>query len=121
MSLTKDELNNHSLQASPTVNPVLTWDQLKNLGIQLVKKGKAAELLDISPETLKKYRLQKGSTLIAGIHYVVLNSRTIRYNASLLIDWFLNWNAPEQHQKTIAAFLASLPANQPVKRGRRKA
>ncbi len=88
-------------------------------GLQLVNKHKAADLLGVSPETLKKYRLQKDSTLIEGIHYHVWNSRVVRYNAALLVDWGLNRNNPEAHQKTIAAYLAALPCNQPKKRGRR--
>lgn len=35
-------------------------------GLQLVNKHKAADLLGVSPETLKKYPLQEDSTLIEG-------------------------------------------------------
>ncbi|MBL1174136.1 hypothetical protein [Pantanalinema sp. GBBB05] len=85
----------------------------------LVNKHQAARILGISPETLKKYRLAKGSTLVQGIHYYVWNSRVVRYNASLLADWGLNRHNPDAHQKAIELYLASLPANQPKKRGRR--
>jgi hypothetical protein len=61
--------------ASPAIsNPVLS------AGFELVNKHKAAQALAVSPETLKKYRLQADSTLIPDIHYHVWNSRTIRYN-----------------------------------------
>lgn len=84
----------------------------------LINKHKAAEILGISPETLKKYRLDKNSTLIQGIHYHVWNSRVVRYNAALIADWGLNRNDPLAHQQTIEVYLASLPANQ-LRRGRR--
>lgn len=87
-------------------------------GFQLVNKHKAAAILGVSPETLKKYRLQEGSTLIEGLHYHIWNSRVVRYNAVLIADWGLNRNNPEAHQRTIDAYLASLPSNQ-RKRGRR--
>jgi hypothetical protein len=87
--------------------------------LQLVNKHKAAEILGVSPETLKKYRLQKDSTLIKGIHYYIWNPRVVKYNAALIADWGVNRDNPEAHQRTIEAFLASLPSNQPKKRGRR--
>lgn len=86
---------------------------------KLIDKHEAAAMLRISPDTLKRYRLQEGSTLVEGIHYFTWNSRVIRYNAALLTDWALNRNNPTAHQKAIEDFLASLPANQPKKRGRR--
>jgi hypothetical protein len=86
--------------------------------VKLGGKREAARILGISPETLKKYRLQEGSSLISGIHYHVWNSRTIRYNLELLADWGLNRNSPEVHQRTIELYLASLVTNQ-NKRGKR--
>lgn len=87
-------------------------------GFRLVDKHQAAAILSVSPETLKKYRLQENSPLIEGIHYFVWNSRVIRYNPSLLADWAIHRNNPGAHQKAIEAYLASLPCNQPKKRGR---
>lgn len=78
---------------------------------KLVSKHEAAAILGVSPETLKKYRRQEQSTLIAGIHYHVWNSRVIRYNPFLLKDWGLNRNNPNAHRKTIEAYLKSLPSN----------
>lgn len=86
----------------------------------LVDKHAAAALLGISPETLKKYRLQSGSTLIEGVHYHVWNSRTIRYNPDLIKDWGMHRNDPVAHQHAIEQHLSSLACNRPKKR-RRKA
>lgn len=86
--------------------------------IKLGTKHEAAAILGISPETLKRYRLQKNSPLIPGIHYFVWNSRTIRYNLDLIADWGLHRNDPIAHQQAIEQFLASLPVNQSKKRGR---
>ncbi|XGV98785.1 MAG: hypothetical protein ACAF41_07565 [Leptolyngbya sp. BL-A-14] len=86
---------------------------------RLVNKHEASAVLGISPETLKKYRLQANSTLIEGIHYHVWNARVVKYNAALIADWGLNRNNPEAHKRAIEAYLASLPSNQPKKRGRR--
>lgn len=86
---------------------------------RLVNKHEAADILGVSPETLKKYRLQKNSTLCKGIHYHVWNSRVIRYNPVLLADWGVHRHDPEAHRQAIEAYLASLACNQPKKRGRR--
>lgn len=93
-------------------NDTLSWTGT------LVTKHEAAQILGISPETLKKYRLQPGSTLIEGVHYHIWNSRVIRYNPALIADWGLNRNNPTAHQRAIEAYLASLPSNQ-SKRGRK--
>ena len=76
--------------------------------IKLIDKHKAAEILGISPSTLKKYRLDKDSTLIENVHYYVLNSRTIRYNALLIADWAVNRHNPLAHQRAIESFLRDL-------------
>lgn len=87
-------------------------------GLRLVNKYEAARILGVSPETLKKYRLQPDSPLIEGIHYHVWNARTIRYNPDLIADWGVNRTQPEQHQRAIEAYLASMLSNQ-RKRGRK--
>lgn len=51
-------------------------------------KYDAAELTCLSTHTLKKYRLN--GKLIKGIHYVKLNSRTIRYHRPSLQTWMNN-------------------------------
>lgn len=104
-------------QSADTLKPVKSERQSNRCttgmpGIRLVNKYEVAAILGISPETLKKYRLQDNSPLIEGIHYHAWNSRTIRYNPELMADWALNRNNPQQHQRTIEAYLASLPCNQ---------
>lgn len=86
---------------------------------RLVDKNEAAKILGISPDTLKRYRLQPDSTLIAGIHYHVWNSRTIRYNPALIADWGIHRNNPAAHQRAVDKYLSKLPVNQPQTRGRR--
>jgi hypothetical protein len=80
---------------------------------RLVNKHEAADLIGVSPETLKKYRLQEDSTLIEGIHYHVWNSRTIRYNALLMADWGLHRNnpAPPINRRLMPIWLACLVTN----------
>jgi len=85
------------------------------MDINLLSKHEMAKLLGIHPETLKEYRKE----LIEGVHYFKPNSRVIRYNRDLLLHWFANRKNPDVHQKVIALYLASLPENQPLKRGRK--
>ena len=81
-----------------------------------INKHSASALLDISVHTLKSYRILYWQS---GIHYQYLNSRTIRYNRELIIDWMANISYPEAHQRAIQAYLASLPSNQTKKRDRK--
>jgi hypothetical protein len=74
---------------------------------QFGTKRAAAKLLGLSPETLKKYRLHD-KTLVEGIHWIKLNSRTIRYNLPLLADWLQNRHNPAAHQKAIEQYLSAL-------------
>ena len=96
-------------------------EALAGAGLRLVTKHEAADMLAMSHETLKKLRLRPDSPLIRNVHYFKLNSRTIRYNAPLLMDWAINRDNPAVHQRTIEQFLAATPANQPKKRGRKPA
>ncbi|WP_204136982.1 hypothetical protein [Halomicronema sp. CCY15110] len=84
---------------------------------QFGTKHQAAELIGLSPETLKKYRL-KDKILIEDIHWVKLNRRTIRYNLPLLADWLANRNDPQAHQKAIEQYQRSLLSNQKRRPGR---
>jgi hypothetical protein len=81
-----------------------------------LNKHTAAALLGISSHTLKSYRKLYWEY---GIHYQRYNSRTIRYNRELILDWVANRSSPECHQRAIEAYLASLPSNQPKTRGRK--
>lgn len=49
-----------------------------------ISKKKATEALDLSGETLKRYRLQ--GEWIEGVHWVRINSRCVRYNLELIQD-----------------------------------
>ena len=85
--------------------------------VTFVGKREAERLTGLSYETLKKYRLS--GLLLEGIHWIKLNSRVVRYNALLLLDWIQNRNDPQAHQRAIDAYQASLISNQPKGRGRR--
>lgn len=82
-----------------------------------VDKHQASRITGLSPDTLKTYRLSQ--KLLEGVHYVALNSRTIRYNAPLLESFIQHGGlqSPE-HQRDIDAYLQSLNSNQPKRRGR---
>jgi CHAD domain-containing protein len=71
-----------------------------------VSKKKAIEALDLSGETLKRYRLH--GEWIEGIHWVRINSRCVRYNLELIQDWCSNRNDPITHMRAIEAYKASL-------------
>ncbi|MBE9087188.1 hypothetical protein IQ278_34710 [Tolypothrix sp. LEGE 11397] len=85
---------------------------------QLVNKQVAAEMTGLSSETLKKYRLE--GILQKDIHWVVINSRVIRYNISLVLDWMQNKDSnPQGHLRAIESYLASLPSGQNKPRANR--
>ena len=67
-----------------------------------------AEKLGYSPHTLKAIR-QRGEW-IEGIHYVKPkgNSRVIRYNLELCLNWLANQNNPDAHKKVVESYLSSL-------------
>ncbi|MEP0925363.1 excisionase family protein [Leptolyngbya sp. ST-U4] len=83
---------------------------------RFVTKHEIAELTGFSEETLKRYRLS--GKLIEGVHWIRVNPRVVRYNATLVMDWIQNLHAPQSHQQAIAHYLSTLPSNQPKKRGR---
>ncbi len=65
-----------------------------------------AQQLGYSPNTIKTIR-QRGDW-IEEIHYVRQNSRTIRYNLDLCLNWLANRHNPKAHQEEILRYLASL-------------
>jgi hypothetical protein len=75
-------------------------------GAVWLKTAQAAKLIGLSPSCLKNYRLKQG-WLIEGIHWVYTNSgrRTILYNVELLCDWVATRANPEEHWRTIEAYL----------------
>lgn len=87
------------------------------LNSQFSNKKVLAKIIGCSVHTLKAFRLR--GDWIEGVHYTRINSRSILYNLPLCIDWIANRNNPLAHQQAIEKYLASLPCNQPKKRGRR--
>ncbi|BAY61183.1 hypothetical protein NIES22_12440 [Calothrix brevissima NIES-22] len=79
-------------------------------------KNILAQHIGYSSHTLKAIR-QRGEW-IEGIHYVRENSRTIRYNLALCLNWLANKHNPDAHQKEIARYLASLEV-QKTRKGKR--
>jgi len=78
--------------------------------VLFVSKKKATEALDLSGETLKRYRLE--GDWIEGIHWVRINSRCVRYNLELIQDWFHNHHDPSAHLRAIEVYQATLLSNQ---------
>jgi hypothetical protein len=84
---------------------------IKSKHYQLVNKQVVAEMTGLSTETLKKYRLE--GLLQKDIHWVMINSRVIRYNISLILDWMQNKDSnPQGHFRAIENYLASLPSGE---------
>ena len=77
---------------------------------QFVTKHIISKLLKLSPETLKKYRLD--GRLVEGIHWIRVNPRLVRYNLPLVQDWFQNQGDPQAHQRAIVNYHAMLLSNQ---------
>ncbi len=82
-----------------------------------VGKREAEQLTGLSHETLKKLRLN--GKLMEGADWVRQSSRSVLYNAPLLLDFLQNRNDRAAHQRAIENYLASLPSNQSKVRGRR--
>lgn len=78
--------------------------------VQFVDKKNATQSLNLSGETLKRYRLS--GEWIEGIHWVRLNSRCVRYNLELIQDWFHNRNDPQAHWRAIEIYQERLLSNQ---------
>jgi hypothetical protein len=77
-------------------------------------KHAAAQLVGLSPDTLKKLRLR--NELVEGIHWVRHSSRCIRYNSYLLSDWAANRGNPPAHQQAIKEYLNTLASRRRQKR-----
>lgn len=77
---------------------------------QFVTKHRIAALLNLSPETLKKYRLD--GRLIEGIHWIRVNPRVVRYNLPLIQDWLQNHGDPQVHQRAVENYQSTLLSNQ---------
>lgn len=75
-----------------------------------IGKNEAAKLIGYAPSTLKK--LRASGALREDIHWIRINSRSLRYNKILLLDWISNRNDLVAHERAVNAFLLSLPSNQ---------
>ncbi len=69
-------------------------------------KKTMAKLLGYSHYTLKSIR-QRG-TWLQDIHFTRPNTRVIRYNRELCLDWLANIGDPAAHQKAIDEYLSYL-------------
>ena len=78
------------------------------------KKSEIASFLGYSPHTLKV--LRRREDWLEGIHYVRLNSRTIRYNRELCLNWLANRDEPDLHQQAIDQYVEWLASKKPMKR-----
>jgi hypothetical protein len=89
-------------------SPATNISQISTKGAAWLKTAQAAKLIGLSPSWLKNYRLNKG-LLIEGVHWIYTNSshRAILYNVELLCDFLATRADPEQHQRTIEAYLAA--------------
>lgn len=80
-------------------------------------KKEIIEQTGFSASSLKRFRLS--GSWVEGIHWVRVGTRKTLYNRELILDWIANQNNLQAHQQAIESYLASLPSNQPKKRGRK--
>lgn len=83
---------------------------IANQAYRLVDKHEVVKLTGYSDSTLKRYRIT--GKLQENIHWVSINSRSVRYNIVHVLDWFANINEPQSHQKAIDNYLLSMASNQ---------
>ncbi len=83
-----------------------------------VDKHDAAKIVCKHWKTLDRWRVAAGSTLIDGVHWQHDGGEVV-YHAELLKDWYRHRHDPAAHRRMIEQFTASLPCNQPKKRGRK--
>jgi hypothetical protein len=57
------------------------------------------------------YRLRSEGVWDEGIHYSIVRKRVL-YNFELIQDWISNQHQPQQHERAIQNYLASLPSSQ---------
>lgn len=96
-------------------NKKLTEQILDREEFRFVKKQEITRLTGLSDSTLKRYRLS--GVLVEEIHWIRLNSRSIRYNAKLILNWLQNINDRQAHLRAIEAYLVTLSPK--PKRGKR--
>jgi hypothetical protein len=67
-------------------------------------KYAAAELLGCHPDSLARSRRNANYGWIEGVHFVRLNSSSVRYNLTLLQDWLMNRHNQLAHQRAVEAY-----------------
>lgn len=73
---------------------------------------RAAELLDISVDTLDRYRTDAKVGWIQGVHWFQLPKGGYRHNRELLEGWLANLHDLAEHQKAVLNFRNSLLSSQ---------
>jgi len=77
--------------------------------------AETAQIFSISRSTLKKWRLglnQTPACLQEGIHWIRLDGGDVRFNVSLMEDFYSNKSNPGAHEKAIENYLRSLLSSQ---------
>jgi|GEM_PF-1084726 len=78
---------------------------------QFANKQVMSHLSGLSTGTLKKYRLE--GKLEKDIHWISVNSRVVRYNIILVLDWLQNHASdPQAHLRAVKNYLYILHSNQ---------
>jgi hypothetical protein len=74
--------------------------------IRFADKREMSRLTNLSPETLKRYRLS--GFLVENVHWIRLNLRTVRYCVPLVLDRIQNKHLPGLHEKAIENYQSLL-------------
>jgi hypothetical protein len=92
---------------------------LKIMKIEFISLERdAAAALGLSPQTLKRWRLDGK---IPAHVFVKIGYKIVRYSIPLLLDWQLDPDDLEAQSRAIAAIQAQRPSNQHQKKGRKSA
>lgn len=74
-----------------------------------IDKHKLAARISYSPHSFKRWR--KNGTWQEGIHFIVINSRTIRYREDVCLNWVANRHNPKAHVAYIKQALKRLKSS----------
>jgi hypothetical protein len=78
--------------------------------VRFADKQEMSRLTGLSADTLKRYRLS--GLLIENVHWIRLNSRTVRYCVPLVLDRIQNQHSPKLHEKAIENYQTLLMSYQ---------
>ena len=76
-----------------------------------------SRMVGLSVEAIRRYR--QGGVWIEDLHYIKVSDRMILYCVPLIIDFLHNINDGRAHLRAIENYQATLPSNQPKKKGRK--